>query len=159
MEVNFFAGNKGKINWAWMPQAGCLPALFRSENEIHTVAAFNCNESFALWQYGGTFQLSLGQLASWVADIGIDDRNLLGQWAWTLLFTSWNEHSTCIISVYVPCHSAGKDTVYRQHSQYFCQNGIMDCPRHILLRDQKQQLLSWWQAGECLVFFIDVNEK
>ena len=55
MEVDFFAGIEGKINWAQMPKAGRLPAMFRSENELHTVAAFNSNESFALRQYGGTF--------------------------------------------------------------------------------------------------------
>jgi hypothetical protein len=109
MDVDFFAGNEGKINWARMPRAGQLRELFRSENEIRTMAAFNSNESFALRQYGGTYQLSLSQLASWVADTGVDDHNL-GRWAWAL-FTSRNGHSTCIISVYVPCHSAGKETV------------------------------------------------
>ncbi|MCK7581431.1 MAG: hypothetical protein MZV65_41235 [Chromatiales bacterium] len=139
MDVDFFAGNEGKINWARMSRAGRLPELFRSENEIRTVAAFNSNESFALRQYGGTFQLSMGQLASRVADTGVDDRNL-GRWAWTL-FTGRNGHSTRIISVYVPCRSAGEETVYRQHCRHLRQHGIMDCPRQVLLRDLKQQLL------------------
>ena len=80
MDVDFFAGNESKINWARMPHSGLLPEMFRSENDLRTVAAFNSNESFALKQYGGTFQLTMGQLVARVSDMGVDDRNL-GRWA------------------------------------------------------------------------------
>jgi hypothetical protein len=44
---------------------------------LRSIAAFNFNESFGLRQFGGTFHLTLGQLlASRIADIGVDDRNL-----------------------------------------------------------------------------------
>jgi hypothetical protein len=97
MEVDFFAGNESNINWARMPRSGRLPELFRSENEVRTVAAFNTTESFALRQFGGTFQLTMGQFASRVDDTGVDDRNL-GRWAWTL-FKGRNGHSARIVSV------------------------------------------------------------
>ena len=64
MEVDFFAGAESKINWARMPHSGRLPEMFRSENDLRSIAAFNSNESFALKQYGGTFQLTMGQLAA-----------------------------------------------------------------------------------------------
>jgi exonuclease III len=135
MEVDFFVGNEGKINWARMPHEGRLPELFRSENDLRAVAAFNSNESFALKQYGGTFQLTMGQLASRVAETGVDDRNL-GRWAWTQ-FKGRNGHSTRIVSVYVPCRSDGEETVYKQHQRHLRTIGIMDCPRHVLLHDLK----------------------
>jgi hypothetical protein len=145
MDVDFFVGNEGKINWARMPRAGRLPEMFRSENAIRTVAAFNSHESFALRQYGGTFQLSMGQLASWVTDTGVDNRNL-GCWAWTR-FMGCNGHSTRIISVYVPCRSLGEETVYRQHCCHLRQHGIMVCPRQVLLPGRQViiWLSSWMQ--------------
>jgi hypothetical protein len=75
MEIDFFACNESKINWAKMPPSGRLPELFRSENDLRTVAAFNSNELFGLRQYGGTFQLMMGQMAANVYDKGVDDRN------------------------------------------------------------------------------------
>jgi hypothetical protein len=99
----------------------------------------------------------MGQLASRVADKGVDDRNL-GRWAWTQ-FKGQHGHSTCIVSVYVPCHSEGEETVYKQHRRHLHGNGIMECPRHILLRELRQQLLSWRSAGNRLVVFLDANEN
>jgi hypothetical protein len=156
MDVDFFAGNEGKINWACMPCKGHLPELFWSENDIWAVAAFNTNEAFALKQYGGTFQLTMGQLASRVTDTGVDDRNL-GRWAWTQ-FKGRHGHSTHIVLVYVPCCSEGEETVYKQHCRHLRKNGIMDCPRHVLLRDLKLQLVTWRQAGDRLIVFLDANE-
>jgi hypothetical protein len=125
MDVDFLAGNEGKINWARMPWAGRLPELFRSENELRTVAAYNSNESFGLKQFGGTFHLSMGQIAPYVAETGVDDRNL-GRWAWSQ-FKGRNGHSTQIVSVYVPCRSMGEEMVYKQHSRHLRKNGIHDC--------------------------------
>jgi hypothetical protein len=156
MEVDLFAGNESKINWSCMPKAGRLPEMFRSENELRTVAAYNSNESFALRQFGGTFQLTMGQLASRVADMGVDNRNL-GRWAWTQL-TGRHGHSTRIISVYVPCHSAGEETVYKQHRRHLQSQNIVECPRHVLLRELRSQLCTWRSAGDRLVVFLDANE-
>ena len=112
MELDFFMGNESKINWAHMPPAGWLPELFQSDTALHTMAAFNSNESFSLRQYGGTFQLTMGQLASYVVDKGVDDWNL-GCWAWTQC-KGRQGPPTRIVSVYVPCRSTGEETVYRQ---------------------------------------------
>ena len=84
MALDFFVGIESKINWAQMTPLGWLPELFHSNTELHTIAAFNSNESFSLHQYGGTFHLTMGQLASYVVDKGVDDQNL-GCWAWTQL--------------------------------------------------------------------------
>ena len=146
MEVDFFAGNESKINWARMPKAGRLPEMFRSENDLRTVAAYNSNELFALRQFGGTFQLTMGQLASRVAEKGVDTRNL-GRWAWTQL-KGRHGCSTHIISVYVPCLSVGEETIYKQHWRHLQSQNIMECPRQVLLRDLRQQLLAWRSAGD-----------
>jgi hypothetical protein len=76
MEIDFFAWNESKINWSRMPRSGRLPELFHLESDLQTIVAFNSNKSFALRQFGGTFQLTIGQLASRVADTGLDDWNL-----------------------------------------------------------------------------------
>jgi hypothetical protein len=80
VDVDFFAGNEGKINWACMPHSGCLPESFWSKNDLRTVAAFNSNENFALKHFGGTFQLTMGQLAARVHDTGVDKQHL-SRWA------------------------------------------------------------------------------
>ena len=77
------------------------------------MAAFNSNESFSLHQYGSTFQLTMGQIASFVVDKGVDDRNL-GCSAWTQL-KGRQGPPTRIVLVYVPCQSTGEETVYWQH--------------------------------------------
>jgi hypothetical protein len=61
---------------------GRVPESFWSKNDLRTVAVFNSNENFALKQFGGTFQLIMGQLAARVHNMGVDPRNL-GRWAWT----------------------------------------------------------------------------
>jgi hypothetical protein len=141
MEIDFFAGNESKINWAKMPPSGRLPEIFRSENDLRTVVAFNLNESFGLRQYGGTFQLTMGQMAAHVRDKGVDDRNL-GRWAWTRL-SGCNGHLTRIFLAYVPCQSTGEETVYRQHARYLRWQGILTCPRQVLLQDLRALLISW----------------
>ena len=99
----------------------------------------------------------MGQLASYVVDKGVDDWNL-GHWAWTQLKDGQGP-PTHIVLVYVPCWSTGEETVYQQHIQHLQQNGIFACPCDILLHDLKLALLSWQQAGEHLVVFIDANEN
>lgn len=48
MDVDFFAGNENKINWARVPHSGHLSEMFWSENDLRMVTAFNSNKSFAL---------------------------------------------------------------------------------------------------------------
>ena len=121
------------------------------------MAAFNSNESFSLHQYGGTFQLAMGQRASYVVDKEVDDRNL-GCWAWTQL-KGCQGPPTHIVSIYIPCQSTGEENVYQQQVHHLQWNGTFTCPQDILLHDLKFALLSWLQAGKCLVVFIDANEN
>jgi hypothetical protein len=109
-----------------------------------------------LKQYGSTFQLTMGQLVAHVVDMGVDDCNL-GQWAWTQ-FKGWHGQSTRIILVYVPCCSAGEETVYKQHCHHLHKQGILECPCSVLLRDLKWQLFTWQEAGDQLVVFLDANK-
>ena len=160
IEADFFAGNESKINWSLMPRSGSLSEIFRSENALRTIAAFNTHENFSRRQYGGTFQLTFGALAARVVDTGVDERNL-GRFAWTK-FQGRNGHIARIVSVYVPCRtsrSSGDLTVMNQHRRYFEAKGRLDCPRTILLEDIRSSLQSWRQAGERLVVFIDANEN
>ena len=116
MALDFFVGSESKINWAQMPPLRHFPELFHSNTDLCTVAAFNSNESFGLCQYGGTFHLTMGQLALYVVDKGMDDQNL-GCWAWTQL-KGHQGPPTQIVLVYVPCWSTGEETVYRQQAQH-----------------------------------------
>jgi hypothetical protein len=156
----FFAGNEAQINWSLMPRSGRLPELFRSENALRTVAAYNTHENFSRRQYGGTFQLTFGELAARVVDTGVDDRNL-GRYAWTK-FQGRTGHVARIISIYVPCktsRSSGTLTVMNQQRRYLEDQGIQDCPRSILMADICALLHTWRQDGERLVAFIDANEN
>ena len=65
---------------------------------------------------------------------------------------------THIVLVYVPCCSEGEETVHKQQVQYYWQHGVFACPQAILLKDFKAALIAWWQAGECLIVFLDANE-
>ena len=76
VEADFFAGNEPQINWSMMPRSGRLPELFRSENALRTIAAYNTHENFSRRQYGGTFQLTFGKLAARVVDTRVDERQL-----------------------------------------------------------------------------------
>jgi hypothetical protein len=119
-----------------MPRSGQLPEIFRTENALRTVAAFNTHEHHSKRQYGGTFHLTFGELASRVAETGVDDRGL-GRYAWTK-FEGRHGHVARIISIYVPCctgRSGGELTVMNQHRRYFDQERLPSCPREILLAD------------------------
>jgi hypothetical protein len=103
---------------------------------LRVIAAYNTHENDSRRQYGGTFQLSFGDLAARVVDTGVDERKL-GRYAWTK-FQGRHGHVTRIISIYVPCkshRSSGTLTVINQHRHYFEAQGMTDCPRSILLDD------------------------
>ena len=160
IEADFFAGNEAQINWSLMPRSGILPEIFRTENALLTVAAFNTHENFSRRQYGGTFQLTFGELAARVVDTGVDDRNL-GRYAWTK-FQGRTGHVARIISIYVPCktsRSSGTLTVMNQQRRYLEDQGIQDCPRSILMADIRALVHTWQQDGKRLVAFIDANEN
>jgi hypothetical protein len=131
-----------------MPWASRLAELFCSESKLRMVAANNLNESLGLKQFSSAFQLSMGQLASHIAETGVDDRNL-GHWAWSQ-FKGRNGHSTQIVSVYVPCRSSmgREETVHKQHSQHFRKIEILDCPCLVLLWEVRQQLITWLRTGD-----------
>lgn len=161
VEADFFAGNEAKVNWSLMPRSGRLAEIFRTENALRTVASYNIHEQFGRRQYGGTFQLTFGALASRVVDTGVDARQL-GRYSWTK-FQGRNGHVAWIITLYVPCkatHSSGDLTVMNQHRRYFEAQGIMRCPRELLLEDIRTDLLQAWRAaGEQLIVFVDANEN
>ena len=152
IDADFFAGNEAKINWKLMPPSGRLPEIFRTENALRTVAAYNTNENIERRQYGGTFQLTFGELASRVVDTGVDDSGL-GRFAWTK-FQGRNGHVARLVSVYVPCYTArsgGELTVMNQQRRYFEDRGILTCPRVILLQDLRTVLQEWREHGERLI--------
>jgi hypothetical protein len=143
-----------------MPKSGRLPELFHTENALCTVAGYNVHENFSRRQYGGTFQLTFGALATRVVDTGVDSRNL-GRYAWTK-FQGRNGHVARMVLVYVPCRtsrSSGELTVMNQHHQYLESREIFTCPRKVLLEDIRTCLQEWRQAGERLVVFLDANEN
>jgi hypothetical protein len=144
-----------------MPFLGRLPEMFRTENALRTIAGYNTHENFGRRQCGGTFQLTFGEMAAWVVDTGVDERQL-GRYVW-MKFQGQNGHVAHIISIYVvPCQTArsgGALTVMNQHRRFFEEHGTMECPRKILLDDIESCLQEWRQAGERLVVFINANEN
>ena len=54
---------------------------------------------------------------------------------------------------------SGDETIYRQQAQHFWQDGVFTCLCELLLQDLKAALIAWWQAGECLIVFLDANEN
>ena len=49
--------------------------------------------------------------------------------------------------------------VYWQQVWHFQQHGVFICPQEILLQDLKAALITWQQAGKCLIIFLDANEN
>ena len=143
-----------------MPRSGQLPELFRTENALRTVASYNTHENDSRRQYGGTFQLAFGDLASRVSEIGIDERGL-GRYAW-MKFEGRQGHVARILSVYVPCctsRGSGDLTVMSQQRRQLEHMRIEGCPRNVLLENVHAKLLEWRQNGERIVVFIDANEN
>jgi hypothetical protein len=91
IKEDFFAGNDAKINWSLMPCSGSLTEIFRSENALRTIAAYNTHENFNHQQYGETFQLTFGALAAKAVETGVDECNL-GRFAW-MKFKGRNGHT------------------------------------------------------------------
>ena len=60
--------------------------------------------------------------------------------------------------MYVPCRSMGEETVYKQHTRHLRRQGILTCPRQVLLQDLRALLISWRQAGDRIIVFLDANE-
>jgi hypothetical protein len=99
-------------------------------------------------------------MASRVVEVGTDSRGL-GRYAWTK-FQGRNGHTARLISVYVPCftsRSSGDLTVINQQRRYCDAHALSTCPRQLLLEDLRSLLLTWRQAGERLVVFLDANEN
>jgi len=103
-ECDVFNGIEANVNWLAMPRHGRLNKWFQSENALRVSSAHNTHENNGRRQQGGTFQLVMGQMASWVTEVGHDPTGL-GRWCW-IKFSGQNGVTARIITVYVPCRSA-----------------------------------------------------
>jgi len=158
-DADGFFGVEPNLNWKKMPKDGKLPELFRSENAIRTISANNTHENFGRRQQGGAFGMVFGQLASTIRDVGSDPTGL-GRWAW--MFAQGRDgHKVRIIVAYQPCVSklSQLGTVHTQHRRYLNSHGRKDeTPRSAFRKDLIIALLTWRQAGERLILFMDANE-
>ena len=80
-KVNGFFGQEARINWDLMPQSGKLEGMFHMENTWEVVAGHNKHRKVSRRQYGGTFTLAFGELATKKLEMGIDETGL-GRWVW-----------------------------------------------------------------------------
>ena len=73
-------------------------------------------EKMSRHQEGGTAMVVQGRLSQMVMETG-QDRKKLGQWCWVKVGTP--EHSTYIVTVYMPCDNVNTDSarerVFDQH--------------------------------------------
>ena len=157
-EIDQFNGVESNLNWRAMPRHGRLDEWFRSENALRVSAAHNTNENSGRKQYGGAFQLTFGQMAARVTEVGNDPTGL-GRWTWTK-FTGRGGIVTRVIVAYAPCRSEEpqQSTVISQQRRYYRLRHDKRCPRDIMLDELRQQLVQWRQAGERLMIMMDVNE-
>jgi hypothetical protein len=126
-----------------MPHSGKLESMFQSKNALYSVTAHNKHRTNSWKQYGGTFAMAFGELATKGTDLGVDLTGL-GRWSW-IQFSSKEGHTTRILSVYQPCHTSRVDTdrVYAQHLEYFRARRCFQCPRKKLIEDLEALILSW----------------
>ena len=48
---------------------------------------------------------------------------------------------------------------YAQHKRYYESQGIIGCPRKLLITELTDQIQTWQRKGENIVIFIDCNEN
>jgi len=142
-----------------MPRVGRLEDLMKTEVAMQTVAAHNEHENLGRRQWGGTAVVAYGDLAVQVSEMDKDPTGL-GHWC-SVQCKGQDDHTIRIITAYNPVYSTRlhTQTVYSQQQQYFELRGDNVNPHQAFLQDFEAALRSWWEAGDILVVFINMNEN
>jgi hypothetical protein len=108
-------------------------------------------------QYGGCGIITTKEATHRVISTGVDPRGL-GRWA-SVLISGRQQHKVRIVSVYNPCHSTGRKTVYQQQLRYIREQKLSSHEPHSLLQeDLSQAIESWIAQSEDLVICLDANQ-
>lgn len=118
--TDIFLGCESKINWSKMPWDGQLSSWFRSCEALRTVSGYNTHEATLSErrQFGGTFGLTFGPIASRIASSGLDTSGL-GRWSW-FRFSSRDTTFTRVVVAYRPVKQSRSQllSTYMQHSRF-----------------------------------------
>jgi hypothetical protein len=76
VEADLFGGCKANLNWKRIPPERRLGEIFRTENALKTRGAYNLHSDIGRHQQGGTFMMAFGEMATRVAETGVDPRGL-----------------------------------------------------------------------------------
>jgi hypothetical protein len=133
--------------------------MFKMENALYSVAAHNVHSKVARQQYGSTFAMAFGELATKAMESDVDPTGL-GCWAW-IQFSGCDGLKMRVLCVYQPNHTSREDSkrVYAQHRQYFHRIHHHECPRKILIDDLRTLILKWKGDDIRVIIFMDANEN
>jgi len=120
---------------------------FSPSSAVQGVLGYNLNENDTRYQRGGTCNVIINELTSFVKDQGTDTTNL-GRWTWTLLEGA-NSHKTRLISAYAPVKNDSKGySTYGQQRRYFRARKDKRCPQNIFRDDLKKFIKRCKKTGE-----------
>ena len=135
------------------------------DSDCRTITANNVTEPSARTQHGGVAALNFPRLAGFTLETG-KDKTGLGRWVYTYVGTSTRK--TRIVTAYRPVkpsrsqlkgNQRGWYTVWSQHRRYIRKNGLGNIsPRALFSRDLVRQLLTWKDAGDEIILFMDFND-
>eukprot|EP00956_Cyclotella_meneghiniana_P020314 scaffold35605_cov41-Cyclotella_meneghiniana.AAC.9 len=139
--------------------------ILLGDSDCRMVTANNVTESSARTQHGGVAALNFPRLAGFTLETG-KDKNGLGRWVYTYVGTSTRK--TRIVTAYRPVKPSRSQlkgnqrdwyTVWSQHRRYIRKKGLGNIsPRALFSRDLVRQLLTWKDAGDEIILFMDVDD-
>ena len=147
------------INWGYFKASQTLASLFKLEQEVWSVQAWNSTEEVHKnSQHGGTGMLVFGETIQSAKKHGKDPRNL-GRWTWYLLEGEPN-HRTRVVTGYQPVKAKpkGLETVYQQYVRYIQREGLNTTPWELFQSDLLSQLRQWRRQGDRIILYLDANE-
>ena len=109
---------EGGLNWKLMPRSGRLEEIMKTDSAMWMVMAHNEHEELRRRQWGGTWAVTYGELATRMTEVG-KDKTGLGQWVWMKFKGQYNQ-SLCVITAYNLNYTGRMkgNLVYSQHRWY-----------------------------------------
>jgi hypothetical protein len=146
------------VHWNSVDNASRLELLtkgwFALQNRA--TAYFEKHPFPAPFMYGGVSQWVLENTVHRVVEVGGDPAGL-GRWAWHRL-TGRQGVVLRIVTAYRPVAGRGPRSVWMQQKNFFLAQDEAGDPRQLFIRDLKEQVQGWLQAGEQLMVNMDANE-
>jgi hypothetical protein len=131
--------------------------LRRLSHPKNTMAHNRQDTHLSPLQYGGTGVITTTEATHRVLSCSRDPRNL-GRWS-SMLLSGKQQQKVRIVSVYNPCYSTGRSSVYQQQLRHIRSEQMFDKTPLSLLQDDLEQAISQWLgANEDLIICLDANE-